>query len=89
VEIPSGLSITGESPLYDLWFRWTQSRHIATFDLTSVAEAAMRLGLRIVVLPAEPKIPLNLLSMRLSRRFTTSSDSVCGSALGVVRRNSI
>src|ERR1700679_143639 len=30
--------------------------------------------------PVEPKIPLNLPSMRLLRRFTSSSDSVCGSA---------
>jgi hypothetical protein len=40
VEIPSGLSTTGESPLYDLRSRWTQSRHIATFDLTSVARSS-------------------------------------------------
>ena len=38
VEIPKRLSTTGESPVYDLRFRWTQSaRHIAMFDLTSVA----------------------------------------------------
>ena len=35
MEIPSRLSTTGESPLYDLRFRWTQSRHIVRFDLTS------------------------------------------------------
>jgi len=34
VEISSRLSTTGESPLYDLRFRGTQSRHIVRFDLT-------------------------------------------------------
>jgi hypothetical protein len=35
VKIPSTLSTTGESPLYDLRPIWKQSRHIATLDVTS------------------------------------------------------
>jgi len=44
VEIPSRLSTTGESPLYYLRFRGTQSRHIATFDLTSRYRKSDALG---------------------------------------------
>ena len=35
MEIPRRRSTTGESPLYDLRFRWTQARHIAKSDLRS------------------------------------------------------
>jgi hypothetical protein len=38
VEIPSRLSTTGETPLYDLRFRWTQARHIATLQRAGLSQ---------------------------------------------------
>ena len=42
METPRRWSTTGQSPLYDLRFRWTQARHIATFDNVALQETGRR-----------------------------------------------
>jgi hypothetical protein len=41
VEIPRRRSTTGESPLYDLRFRWRQARHIATLQCAGLSQRSL------------------------------------------------
>ena len=42
METPRRWSTTGQSPPYDLRFRWTQARHNATFDNVALQETGRR-----------------------------------------------